>query len=81
MNFNIDKCGVMNVGRENSHNRYNISKVTLNRSEWERALDVQVSSDLRPRKQCIEARNRGNRLLGFITRSINSRSADIILKL
>ena len=53
----------------------------LNRSECERDLGVQVSSDLRPRKQCIEARNRANRLLGFITRSIKSRSAEVILKL
>ena len=61
--------------------RYNISKVILNISECERDLGVQVSSDLRPRKQCIEARNRANRLLGFITRSIKSRSGEVILKL
>ena len=30
MEFDIDKCRVMNVGRENPHNRYNISKVKLN---------------------------------------------------
>ena len=46
-----------------------------------RDLDVQVSSDLRPRKQCIEAKSRFNRVLGFITRSIKSRSAEVILKL
>ena len=56
MEFNIDKCKVMNVGRENPHNRYNISKVTRIKSECERDLGVQVSSDLRPRKQCIEVR-------------------------
>ena len=44
----------MNVGRKNPHNRYNISKVTLNRSECKRDLGVQVSSDFHPRKQCIE---------------------------
>ena len=44
-------------------------------------MGVQITSDLRPRKQCIEARNRANRLLGFITRSIKSRSAEFILKL
>ena len=27
---------VMNVGRENPHNRYNISTVKVNRSEYER---------------------------------------------
>ena len=36
MDFNIDKCRVMNVGRENPHNRYNISKEKLNRSECEK---------------------------------------------
>ena len=71
----------MNIGRENPQNRYNINRVMLNRSECERDLGVQVSSDLRPRKQCIEARNQANRLLGFITRSIKSRSAEVILKL
>ena len=81
MAFNIDKCKVMNVGRENPHNRYNINRVMLNRSECEMDLSVQVSSDFRPRKQCDEARNQTNRLLGFIARSIKNRSAEIILKL
>ena len=43
----------MNVGKENPYNRYNINKVPLNKSECERDLGVQISSDLRPRKQCI----------------------------
>ena len=81
MDFYIDKCKVMNVGWENLHNRYNISRLMLKRSECERDLGIQVSSDLRPRKQYIEARNRANGLLGFIARSIKSRSAEVILKL
>ena len=40
-----------------------------------------VSQDLTPREQCIIARNRANRVLGFITRSISNRSSDVILKL
>ena len=68
-------------GRENPHNRYNISKVKLNRSEWGRDLGVQVSLDLHPRKQCIEARNRANRVLGLIARSVKNRNAEVILKL
>ena len=74
MEFNIEKCRVMIVGWENPHNRYNISRVTLNRSECERDLGVQISSDLCPRKQCIEARNQANRVLGFIATSVKSRS-------
>ena len=56
----------MHVGMENPHNRYNISKVKLNRSECERDLGVLVSSDLRSRKQCIEARNRANSVLELL---------------
>ena len=36
MDFYIDKCRVMNIGRKNSHNRYNINRIMLNRSECER---------------------------------------------
>ena len=50
MNFNVDKCKVMNVGREYPHNRYNINRVMLNRSECKRDLGVQVSSALLSRK-------------------------------
>ena len=81
MDFIIDKCKVMNIGKENPQNRYNINRVMLNRSKCERDLGIQVNSDLRPRQQCMEARNRANRLLEFITRSIKSRSVEVILKL
>ena len=40
MNFDINKCKVMNIGRENPQNRYNINRVMLNRSECERDLGV-----------------------------------------
>ena len=39
-------------------------------SECERDLGAQVSSEFRPRKQCIEARNRANRVLELIGRNI-----------
>ena len=44
-------------------------------------MGVWVSSDLRPRKQCLETRNRANMVLGFIARSIKSRSGEVILNL
>ena len=42
-------------------------------------LGVLVSQNLRPREQCISARNRANRVLGFIARSVCNRSAVVIL--
>ena len=40
-----------------------------------------MSQNLRPRKQCISARNRANRVLGFIGRSVCNRSAKVFLRL
>ena len=65
MDFNIDKCKVMNIVKENPQNRYNINRLMLNRSECERDLGVQVSSDLHPRNQCIEAEN-GYRVISLL---------------
>ena len=47
MDFNIDKCKVMNVGRENSQNRYNINRVILNKSECEAQTSVPENYVLR----------------------------------
>ena len=40
-----------------------------------------VSQNLRPREQCISARNRANRVLGLILRSMCNRSKYVILRL
>ena len=40
-----------------------------------------ITGNLKPREQCISAKNRANRVLGFITRSVSNRSADVILRL
>merc|ERR1711911_31364 len=66
MQFNISKCKVLSVGRDNPHNRYILNNEDLVRLESEKDLGVTVTSDLRQRKQCVEARNKANRVLGFI---------------
>ena len=81
MQFSINKCKVLSVGRGNPHNKYTLNQEELVGSEYEKDLGVIVDSDLRLRKQCIEARNKANRVLGFIFRSVKSRSSDVILKL
>ena len=81
MQFNISKCKVLSIGRDNPHNRYTLNNEDLVRLESEKDLGVTVTSDLRQRKQCVEARNKANRVLGFILRSVKSRSPEVILKL
>ena len=81
MDFNITKCSVLNVGSRNPVNSYNLDNVTIGRTECERDLGVLVSPDLKFRKQCISARSRANRVLGFIARTVTNKSAEMILKL
>ena len=45
-----------------------------------RDLGVQINSDLHPREQCIIARNRTNKILGFISRCVTNRSSEVILR-
>ena len=40
-----------------------------------------MSSDLKPRNQCVKVRNRANRMLGFISRSVSNRTEKVILQL
>ncbi len=40
-----------------------------------------VNSDLKLREQCISVRNKANRVLDFINRTVTNRSADVILRL
>ena len=58
-----------------------LDNMEISTSDKERDLGVIVSSDLKPRNQCISARNKAKRMLGFISRSVSNRTADVILKL
>ena len=81
MQFNVNKCSIMSIGRGNWQVDYTLNDTALGRTESARDLGVQVSRDLRPREQCIIARNRANKILGFIGRSVTNRSSEVILKL
>ena len=81
MNFNTSKCSILHVGRNNAASDYTLNGVRLSKLDSAKDLGVIVSHDLRPREQCISARNRANRVLGFIARSITNKTAEVILKL
>ena len=67
----------MSVDKGNRPVDYTLNDTTLGRSYSVRDLGVQVSSDLRPREQCNIARNRANKILGFI-RCVKNRSSEIV---
>ena len=71
----------LHIHRHNTENRYILDRVDISKLNSEKDLGELVSQDLRPREQCISARNRANRVLGFIAGSVSNRSAVVILRL
>ena len=81
MKFNVDKCRVLNIGKPQIVANYSIGNIQIGKSDCEKDLGVLVSNDLKSRKQCINVRNKANRVLGFISRSVSNRTSEVILKL
>ena len=78
--FNVNTCSIMSLGKVNRPIDYLFNDTTLGKSYSVRDLRVQVSSDLRPREQCIIARNKANKILGFISKCVRNKS-EVVLKL
>ena len=79
MQFDVDKCSIMSVGKGKRPVDYTLNDTTHTHSV--RDLGVQVSSDLRPKEQCIIARNKANKMLGFIGMCVTNRNSEVILRL
>ena len=73
--FDINRCSTLEI------DTYILDGVDIGKSNLEKDLGVLVSQYLRPREQRISDRNRANRVLDFITRSVSNRSADVLLRL
>ncbi|MDJ0596593.1 MAG: reverse transcriptase family protein [Pleurocapsa sp. MO_226.B13] len=81
MRFNTDKCKVLSMGKVDQPRTYNLRGEVIGNSTCERDLGVLVSQNLKNKEQCIKARNKANRALGFISRSVSNRSEKVILQL
>ena len=81
MEFNVDKCKVMHIGRTNPRADYSMNGVVLKTTESERDIGVKVQSNLRPSLQCSEAAQRANAVLGQLSRSFHYRDRRTFVKL
>lgn len=81
MTFNIDKCKVMHLGANNINFSYEMRGNWLNKVTQEKDLGIIVENNLKPSKQCIEARNRANKILGAINRNVVYKSKEVVSKL
>ena len=72
---------VLNVGSRNSHFVYNLGEDWVEEKQSERDLGIIVDKNFNFNEQCIEARNRANKILGFIKRNVSYKSKSVIRKL
>ena len=80
MAFNIDKCKQMHIGSQNKEFSYEMNGRWITTVQQEKDLGVVVNSNMKSSHQCIEARNTANRVLGFISKSIEYKSKEVVMK-
>ena len=81
MQFNVDKCSVLNIGNKNINYSYKIGGNKISKSLEQKDIGVLIDNKLKFHKQTIEATNKANKILGFISRTFDYKSKDIILPL
>ena len=81
MLFNVDKCAVIHVGKNNKHNKYQIGDEEIKSSGKERDLGVIINDNGKSSEQCVVAARSANRMLGLIKRTICHKNKDTMVRL
>jgi ribonuclease P/MRP protein subunit RPP40 len=81
MSFNINKCQVLHMGNKNKNFTYKLQGVDVVNAIDVGDLGVLVTKEFKMGTQCAAASNKANRMLGYLKRSICSRSKEVILPL
>ena len=81
MEFNVAKCHVMHIGRNNPGHSYSMGGVQLTRTEKERDIGVAIASNLKPENQCRKAAQTASTVLGQIMRAFHYRDRHVFMSL
>ena len=81
MEFNVNNCKVMHVGRRNEGYTCEIGGVAIESTTLEKDLGVYVSADLKVSSQYSQIYNKASKLLGMVGRNIVSRLPEILINI
>jgi len=80
MQFNIEKCHVVHIGRNNPRYSYTMAGTRLIESDKERDIGVIISENLKQAAQCEKAANKATSVLGQILRAFTYRDSQVLPK-
>ena len=81
MRFNVDKCHVIHVGKNNKEFVYHMNGVQLAVSEQEKDIGVLINNKLKPTAHCEKAARTAAGVLGQILRAFSFRDRRVLPKL
>ena len=81
MYFNVDKCKIIHIGRQNPRFSYTMNDMQIQASDSERDLGIIIDETAKSGLQCAKAAKKGNQVLGQLLRSIQCRDKDVIIQL
>jgi Reverse transcriptase (RNA-dependent DNA polymerase) len=81
MLFNVKKCKVMHLGRNNSRADYTMGGSVLEKTVEEKDLGVIVTDRLKPSAQCAQAARTAQAVLGQISRAFQYRDRRVFMQL
>jgi hypothetical protein len=81
MAFNISKCKIMHVGRNNPEYEYTMRGTALSKTDEERDIGVTISKNMKPSTQCEKAAGRAMSVLNQIRRNFHYRDRHTFVRL
>jgi ribonucleases P/MRP protein subunit RPP40 len=81
MDFNVDKCKVMHIGRGNKGETFMMGGKNLAEVKEEKDLGIIMCDNLKMARQCAVAAKKGYQVLGMIARAFVSKKKSIMVKL
>jgi len=81
MEFNVPKCKIMHIGKNNPMYAYTMSGDILQTTDEERDLGVIINKNMKPSSQCRESAKKALKVLGQISRTFHFRDRHVFLNL